>query len=187
MSIREHLIYEQGKEDKTRFHVPGRNITENPKIIAKRSETSDSEFKISLPKGMEYPDLLAPTVIANYKKGDNEIDVHCIAIINKEYELELTKNLNFDFYYNFTLDSSGGYQLNVYMAFHFPRRLNIEHETTEVYQSHTFNLKIKKGALMCSESKKIPLNVIKTIELFVINRNPETSRGTVTTVKSPEE
>lgn len=180
----------ESKEDIDEFFIPGKSIEINDKIESKYITPSlrgvngsfDGSFDIMLndPNNVDYPDFLAPTLVAFHT--DDYISVDCIAMINTSFNLD---HESIKFYYNLSLDSSGQHMINFFMAFKHKRNPQNPQNLQKVksYRSHTFNLKIYKGAFNFDDDRYLPIEKIKSIEMYVVNKNPEGSRGTTTTVK----
>lgn len=158
------------------------------KLIGENGTTGEITIKvinenlISLPGG-NYPKLLPPVTVANFltnefgiAKGIRETG---LIFVDKSYNLNVD---DFTFYLNFTYGAAGGYQLNVYIAF--------EKETKgipEEYNTFGFEVNFEGDTITCDGGNAIALSEIKTIETFVLDVDPETSRGTVTTVQPSSE
>ncbi len=164
------------KEEKELARIPGCKISSKNKLI-KFGVGKGSNFEVPIDFGVNYPGVLAPTVLSFLRgEGKNQnIFIEGIAFVNSDYGVEKEQ---FEFYYNFTYKSSGDYQLNIYMTF-----IHSDKNNKKGFIAYPFLMEFYKGAIECSEKEPVPLEKIQTVELFVVNRNPETSRGTVTTVK----
>lgn len=164
------------KSKKELARIPGEKISGKDKFI-KVSVGEGEEFAIPIDFGVEYPGVLAPTVLT-YLRGEGKeknIFIQGVAFVNSDYGV---KKDQFEFYYNFTYKSSGEYQLNIYMTF-----IHSDKNNEQGFRYYPFLMEFCDGAIKSGDGETVPIDKIKTVELFVINRNPETSRGTVTTVK----
>ncbi|TCI84442.1 hypothetical protein [Tenacibaculum sp. M341] len=164
------------KSKKELARIPGKKISKQDKLI-KVFVGEGQEFAIPIDFGVEYPGVLAPTVLTFIKDNgkDKNIFIQGVAFVNSDYGV---KKDQFEFYYNFTYKSSGEYQLNIYMTF-----IHSDKNNEQGFRYYPFLMEFYEGAVKCSEEEVVSLEKIKTVELFVVNRNPEASRGTVTTVK----
>ncbi len=170
----------KGKKEKELARIPGCKISSNNKLI-KFGVGKGSNFEVPIDFGVNYPGVLAPTILS-FLRGEGKkqnIFIEGIAFVNSDYEVQKEQ---FEFYYNFTYKSSGDYQLNIYMTF-----IHSDKNNEKGFIAYPFLMEFYEGAVKCSEKETVPIDKIKTVELFVINRNPETSRGTVTTVQPSSE
>ncbi|WP_075344417.1 hypothetical protein [Tenacibaculum agarivorans] len=155
--------------------VPGKLISKEEGEITFKLQKENS---ISLPEG-NYPKLLPPTIVANLISNDNEVTgIRITGVILVDNNYDLTTD-DFGFCWNFTYGSTGGYQLNLYAAFEAEAPKSLPSE----YDMFGFEVNFKNEAIK-SGIFTLPLEKIKTVEAFVVDADPETSRGTVTTVKS---
>ena len=87
---------------------------------------------------------------------------------------------DFSFYYHFTYNSSGNYQLNFYITFD---KSNKAVSDVNSYASFPFEVTLTEGSIKSANGASVPLDSIKTVQVFLINEDPETTRGTETTVQ----
>ncbi|WP_299675559.1 hypothetical protein [uncultured Tenacibaculum sp.] len=163
------------------MQIPGKNILYNSKINFNLGEVGEiPQIKIN----NRDSDSLLPTVVKAYFKGGIKEDCECdtseallvygVAFINKSFGIIN----NFEVFYNFGLDFSGDYQMNIYITFTHAEELASE------YNYYPFEVNFNQGAVCCAAGNPVPLEKIKMVRTYLINRDPETSRGTETAVQS---
>lgn len=103
------------------------------------------------------------------------IKIDIVAFVGKIYDL---KKEDFSYYYNISLTYNSKYQLTIYMT--FAKTV----EASKDYYYYPCNIEFMKDSIIGANKNPIPLDQIETVEVVLVNRDPATSRGTVTTVQS---
>lgn len=119
--------------------------------------------------------IIQPTVLACKSSGGQDestkMTVLIAAFINTEKVLQ---NSDFSFYYDFSLSMLGEPQLNIYITFN-------DEIQGEEYNCYSFELGFESDPKILSQWQ---LDGVGTIQVFLYDKDPKTSRGTVTTVQS---
>lgn len=124
--------------------------------------------------------ILKPT--AHACRRDGRIAVNAAVFL--EHRMKFKAN-GFKCRYNICLHEEGGYELQVYWYTNIAR--------IPPYKDHSqerLDLFYFRDDFTLEELRRFPnlsnitLNKIDTVKVFVINKNPKTSRGTTTTVQS---
>lgn len=160
---------------KSQMFIPGKRIGITNRFVNVNSGKKDLISDLRLPID-SFVDLVAP--IGHVIFRDGKLKVYAVCFINKEYELTYNE---FTFYYDFSLNNSGEHQLNIFITF------NEEERKTTDYKYYSFEFDFEKGAVHCANGSEVPMEKIKTVQFFLINTDPETSRGTETTVQSGDD
>jgi len=160
---------------KQKMYIPGHRIGITNRYVRVIGGRKAVIPDLRLPE-YSYTDLVAPTGHVILKDGI--IKVLAVCFINKDYKLEYN---DFTFYYDFSFNSIGDYLLNLFITFN-------KHEMKAIeYKYYSFEFEFEKGAIHCADGCEVPMEKIKTVQLFLINEDPETSRGTETTVQSGDD
>ncbi|WP_109433992.1 hypothetical protein [Aquimarina sp. AU119] len=151
---------------------PGTIINpENPKIKATPLLCGNEKFTFSL--GSPSREQLPPLIKAVYT---NTGGVAIEAMVFIDSSIPVT---NFSVYQNYTTCSTGAPQLTLYICPFLADGNPPANPETDSYNLYPLNLGLKiqtpNGQL------------IRSIQIFLWNEDPETSRGTVTTVPPPTE
>ena len=161
------------------MQIPGKSILENHRITFKLGEVDRiPQIKIN----HKNSDSLLPTVVKAYfnkdveNPNDQSLSVFGVAFINEKFGR--LRERDFEVFYNFGLDFSGDYQMNIYITFTHTEELASE------YNYYPFEVNFNEGAVCCAAGNPVPLEKITMVRTYLINRDPETSRGTVTSVQS---
>lgn len=125
------------------------------------------------------------TKMTDTKSGQSHSIINTNIFIFENYTEEFTKK-DFKIYQNYTIGADGRYQLSYYVCY---KRSN--KKRAEKYRLHKFslqNIDVEYIPFYPPDSKteKLDMDSIHDVMAFVINVNPRTSRGTVTTVKSTD-
>ncbi|MBC8754656.1 hypothetical protein H2O64_08215 [Kordia sp. YSTF-M3] len=152
------------------IHYNFKQRLEAPKI-RKKDDTSEN--------GKSHQ-LISPVVQAYITINDDvaeSIQIQSILFIDIDFNIKIEDlNLNYSVHFN----NSGQEQLNIHIYFSKdPNLLQVQGE----YFFYPLNIFLKR--LTPEESPhSIPLENIKTVQVFLINVDPRTSRGTITTVQT---
>ena len=127
---------------------------------------------MSLPIDEHTPKLFRPIVIPIYNSDDNLIytNIH----IQENFKSQLKKE-DFEIFQQYTIGLDGNPQLSYYICFKFSdadRKRGLEH------RYHKFSVK------SIPIQNNFEAKYIKNVMACFVNINPQTSRGTVTTVKN---
>ena len=126
--------------------------------------------------------LLAPVVTATRNASNNELTIHVAFLIQKEEAIPETEINNF---FNMTFSEAGGdilqgesiYKLLLYTDF------NAGRSDVDTFFLYVYEIKFTSQFIPTRNSGLIDISKLKTVESTIINQNPRTSRGTVTTVQ----
>jgi hypothetical protein len=169
--------------------IPGSPITVNTE--ANIYYSTPPKFGVLQDIGLENKqmgDFLPPLLQAQYSKDNNTLEVTAVAIISKEYKIKV---LDFHLNYNYSFNEQGEPQLNIYI--YFTKHIT-ETEIEYGYDYCTFKITLDKEGIGSSNQHEDPIEVkdtmvpqddIQTVQAYVVNTDPRTSRGTVTTVQNP--
>ncbi|KAB8153022.1 hypothetical protein EZY14_011615 [Kordia sp. TARA_039_SRF] len=124
-----------------------------------------------LDKSSRISDQMLPPLVVPYYVGNRFRGVYIVAIARTGGPIQ---NEDLKLFYNFSLNVDGKPQLNLYVSFNCHRNIE-KHEFW--YNAINFNT----GS---NQMQAVDLSSIETVEVFLIDEDPETSRGTVTTVKN---
>ncbi|AXG71955.1 hypothetical protein KORDIASMS9_04213 [Kordia sp. SMS9] len=133
-------------------------------------------------EGKDKKVLIQPTI--GTLRDENHIYTSVYFFENYEYFM---KKEDFKIYQNFTISEDGSPQLNYYVCFNLTTK-----SKGSTYRMRKFTIKnhSEKYATVNTTTnelteQKLNIDNIKNIMVTVINEDPETSRGTVTTVTQP--
>ncbi|AXG71956.1 hypothetical protein KORDIASMS9_04214 [Kordia sp. SMS9] len=118
--------------------------------------------------------MLQPTIGHVRDREDANIYSNVYFFENFKHKIDQFKKGNFKIYQDLIIGSNGNKRINYYICFR-----KGDKKRGKVYRQHKFS--IKNAAL----PNGISVSEISEIEVFFINLNPKTSRGTVTTVTQP--
>lgn len=166
------MFYKKGKK---KMFIPGNKIGVMNKYVHIMEGKDEDVPDLRLPE-YAYKDLVAPT--GHVILQDQKIKILAVCFVNKSYELEYK---DFTCYYGFSYDRRGGYLINLYITFDKQEKKAVN------YKYYSFEFEFEKGAIRCADGFEVPMEKIKTVQLFLINKDPETSRGTETTVQSGDD
>jgi hypothetical protein len=122
--------------------------------------------------------LLPPTIISSLTGSTGNKTLNILAMSLFENQLNLHER-QFDYQFDITLDPiTLAYKLIVYISFE-KQSPNNNQTLFDIF----FFFGQFKNEITTREGKSIPIKDIKTVEVSVINRDPDTSRGTETTVQ----
>ena len=140
--------------------------------LLKESSSPLNGIVENLPKDI-LNSVIQPTVISYNKSiGTNtQIVVIATAFINTSTSLNSN---NFVVNYDFSLNVNGIPQLNIYISFD----KNIEGED---YDYYAFEIGLDSDSMFTDQMQ---LNGVETVQVYLYDTDPKTSRGTVTTVQS---
>ncbi len=124
--------------------------------------------------------LLQPTIGAL----SDDKNIYTSICFFENYDQEITME-DFQIYQNFTINQDGNSQLSYYICFNIQNK-----ERSDTYRMHKFLVKNKEincNFFSLEEGKSheglLDTSKIKNVMVTVIDVDPETSRGTTTTVK----
>ncbi|WP_430412691.1 hypothetical protein [Kordia sp.] len=117
-------------------------------------------------------EVISPVVVPYRLNGHEFAGLSIVAFAKTGGPLSKDK---LKFRYNFTLSDTGDAQLNIYISFDYNNSIK-----TPDFWFNAFNLR-----LGCKQMQGVDLNEIITAKVFLIDTDPSTTRGTVTTVKNP--
>ncbi len=164
--------------DNNLLKIPGEKISNHDPYITIHRINRDVVPNTHLTK-WDSEDLIAPIAQAAITKeattGHKLIKIDIVAFVGKVYDL---KKEDFSYYYNISLNYNSKYQLTVYMA--FARTV----EASKDYYYYPCNIQFKKDSILDALKDPIPLDQFDTVQIILVNQDPATSRGTVTTVQS---
>lgn len=134
-------------------------------------------------KKLKNTNMIAPLVEANIEKTCGTEFINAGIVVFADSALGLEK-CDFRINYQVTLNLKGNYDLTVYVCYHkkisnlgdFNKGLDNIYIRIPFYRDQIFPLECDIGLVN-----------IDTIAVFLINTDPETSRGTVTTVQSGDD
>ncbi|MBC8754655.1 hypothetical protein H2O64_08210 [Kordia sp. YSTF-M3] len=135
---------------------------------------------INLPKfgfkSLSFESLTPPTSHAFLLKNPyKHIRICAVVFLGRSKNV---KNKDFTLKYNVCLNCIGKYQLNIYIIFNTPEKSGVK------YDFYSFDIRFLKKSIKLQELNNLPLSQVNTVEVFIINKDPKTSRGTVTTVQT---
>ncbi len=130
--------------------------------------------------------FFAPLTAALYYENSNTPAKNTLKILMASI-VNVSKNLNensFSINYQFTYNSGGNYQLNFYIFFN-EGSTSVTSVGSEVnsYVSFPFEITFTQDLLSPVNGTPIPLGSIKTVQVFMVDVDPETTRGTETAVQ----
>jgi hypothetical protein len=138
-----------------------------------RSEETNTFF----PMRRNIEKLFQP-VIESFREGE-AISIRAITYVYGYPFLDSSRHHEFRYVYTYSLNDLGKYQLCIYIVFYQKRS-----ERDYNYLNRYFhNIKIVEGSVLDGRGQAVPLSYIDTVKVFIVNENPETSRGTETTVQ----
>lgn len=146
---------------------PGNAINFTPNKTGSQARIF-SKFFPPLAAALYYEDSAFP--------ANNKLKILMAAIVNGANEL---KETSFSINYQFTFNSYGNYQLNFYIYFNKSATAVVGNS----YKSFPFEVTFTGSHVLPVDGTKIPLGSIKTIQVFMVDVDPETTRGTVTVVQ----
>jgi hypothetical protein len=152
--------------EKTTLYSPTEKIYPPGELLPVKL-SPDSVGKIKFPERTNRM-LLSPLVEAYYNKEKKELLVRAVVFIAKKEE----ENLDFRIYQNCYIDLDGNPQLQFFIAYDL---VETKETTFFVYEVAFTVISIPYG--------KDALSKIKTIETFLWDIDPVSSRGTVTNVQ----
>ena len=178
------------------FVVPGKRrtrIDSNDKQI--RSGVIPSGYFDTPEKGNKN-DLLMPSIRATLKEGGS-LEVDILATFFRKWAINETQDIHLN--YQIGLSLGGEYQLQIYL---YSEKITFDDDPSDLNRDvYCFrriftegDIELKEG-LLCNgythsfydfaftTAPKVNINQIKSVVVFIINTNPETSRGTETTVQ----
>lgn len=112
------------------------------------------------------------------KKPYTHIRICAVAFIGR---CKKVKNKDFHLKYNVSLNAIGKYALNVYIIFDKKEKDGMH------YDFYSFDVRFLKKSIILEDQKYVKLSDIDTVEVFLVNLDPKTSRGTITTVQPSTE
>ncbi|WP_420574175.1 hypothetical protein [Kordia sp.] len=145
------------------------NDTDNPIYYASLSNGKSSINKEDL--SVINDDIFSP--VTSVVLDAEIMNIGILLVAKTKKPLINVERLQFN--YQFVLGDFGLPQLNIYVSFneaHSPEM--------PVYWDNTFQIVVNKNI-----SQDIDLNEIVTVQVFLVDDDPRTTRGTVTTVKRP--
>ncbi len=124
--------------------------------------------------------ILSPPVSHVYLLDDNtyrhkHIRINAVVFIAVN---KAVKNKDFILKYNISFNTVGKHQLNVYITF------NKKEKEGKEYNFYSFDIRFLEASIVLEDSRILSLSKINTVQVFLINKDPKGSRGTVTTVQS---
>jgi len=164
----------------SKLQIPGTEIYSSPfdaPILAK-AEFTGSAPSTGLPK-INSTDLIPPIAQAFYDNTSpsNPLNLYIVAFIGTKYNLHL--HSSFKYYFNLSLNYDCTYKLTVYVAFDELDKKNDD------YKFYSYKIKFMPSSLKSANGTVITFDKVGSVEVFLVNVDPETSRGTVTTVQPP--
>ncbi len=123
--------------------------------------------------------VLQPTVVATrIPKDPGASKTKILLLIAAFINTDITKNGllkedDFSFYYNFSLNASGEPQLDIYITFN-------DEIKGDSYNYYAFEVGFESDSEILSQWQ---LDGVVTTQVFLYDKDPRTSRGTVTTVQ----
>ncbi|MFY0632035.1 MAG: hypothetical protein JXR05_16875 [Flavobacteriaceae bacterium] len=200
-------------KNQRRMLVPGIEITNVQEVIPENlvlpSKTAATyrDIGIDLPISDFFPErknnkLFQPVVESHRGKISSENPKECISIsaltfLNREKKLltqyDETKeepviegkiNHKFKYFYKYHLSEDGHYQLILYITFCEPRT---SRAIVDRVRGYFHKIIFLAGSIKDGANNDVPLGYIDTVKVYLVNENPKTSRGTVTTVQSGDD
>lgn len=167
------------------FLLCGSLMKENPRIVCPGiypSKYSSIPWRSKIPIKDK---ILPPTVIAKYS-SNGEINVDAFVFLDNALGL---KRKDFKYFYNLTMGLKATYELLIYIAFSEPVSKNTSVKNYDITSfQFTFKQDSLKGFNFNTEKEQfISLEEISTVKVFVVNSDPDTSRGTETTVQDDDD
>ena len=176
--------------------IPGVKIEENCSSITIKpfkkdvlnfdSESSKKIFSnlfAPLTEAIYFEDITTVTTSTNLEKktvvtNKSKLKVLLAPVVGTSRGLTHSE---FSFYYHFSYSSGGDYQLNFYITFDEASKVTSE---VNSYTSFPFEISLSENTVKSANGTSVPLKSIKSIQAFLIDVDPETTRGTETTVQS---
>ncbi len=165
--------------------IPGYEILQYQKGKSENIYYKKIEYTLSTNFGFQDYDsktLLTPVVSSFFIKAKEDVLRICTtAFVNQTQDI-----LSFRLFYNYTLSNIGEPQISIYIWYY-----TIDNSAT-TYSINSFDIYFKGesivnfdmyGSVNMGETK-IGVKNIKKVQVFLINGDPETSRGTTTTVQT---
>lgn len=94
--------------------------------------------------------------------------------------LDVQPTIEFRYYYQYVINYSGTYELIVYITF---RRVKKGVQPVHSVSAYSHDLEFFPQSFRNFDYDLIPFEDVGNVRVFLINRNPETSRGTETVVQ----
>lgn len=166
-----------GCTDSSLMLIPGKEIplkSKNSDLIQKvyytaKKEVNQPNFDF---KKFNSSVLLTPIVVSTFDSDTNFILVNTVTFINAQQDPK-----HFNLFFNYTLNDNGEPQLSIYICY-------VANEIpAKTYIIKPFMIYFSSNSVKNGSKQIIPLNRIKAIKVFLVNRDPRTSRGTMTTVQ----
>lgn len=175
--------------------IPGVKIKENCSDVAIKpykedvlnfdSESSKKIFSnlfAPLTEAIYFEDVTTVTTSTNLEKktvvtNKSKLKVLLAPVVGTSKGLTHDK---FSFYYHFSYSSRGDYQLNFYITFDEASKAISE---VNSYTSFPFEISLSEDVVKSANGISVPLKSIKSVQAFLIDVDPETTRGTETTVQ----
>jgi hypothetical protein len=128
--------------------------------------------------------FMASVPSATYDKNRNLLTVEINSFASASSE---ENALIRDIHYDFSIDNQGSPKINIYIRFDI-HKLRSEQKNLVVRNSNiTFSKESDTTFSKKSDTtQSIDLSTVRAIEVFLLQTNPRTSRGTMTTVKPTE-
>jgi hypothetical protein len=160
--------------------VIGKPITNNPNISSPfycpSGGLCEENILIQL-NDYETLDLFQPTVSAYYTTTDEgRIVVDAFALIP-----HIDQEINFTITQQFVFSESGQNQLNIYINYDYLG----DHDTVPKDKYIPLKVSFQTDPVIRYIDDVLTLVEIECLQTFLVNEDPRTSRGTVTTVKKP--
>ncbi|MES2555097.1 MAG: hypothetical protein V4604_03050 [Bacteroidota bacterium] len=135
-----------------------------------KSQTVDTieEFEIEFPNQLNVPFIPSPVVVASYDPTNDQIHASIIVFLPTAVDLP-----EFHVHGLFNINPAGLEQLQFFVVTDYP-----ETTISQTFKGYRFDFKANREMLPTG----VHFNQIVTIQGFLWNKDPKTSRGTVTTV-----
>jgi len=156
-------------------YIPGNNYLGIDGVVSETVAIKVEQKNSIILTGNGYPKLSPPIIVAEFDSVKDVIVLDGLVFVDSKYGAGTD---DFMSYLNFSFSSDGGYQLDLYTV------LDKKSSVGVVNTYDVFGFQIILNKKIHDRIVIPPFSEITTVEAFVVDEDPETSRGTVTTVKS---
>lgn len=134
---------------------------------------------------------LMPFTFSKYSNSKNHLSVDILFLIHQKVGERVLKPNEINFYFDLGFDSGGAnllkndkaYKLFLYAEYDTGEDVLPPNQVKDMYHLYEFNIEFPKDSLKTSQNKFIRMIEVGKAQAVIITQNPETTRGTETTVQ----
>lgn len=180
--VRGPIVIPGRKIDKSTPNIKVKALEEKP-ILVKGFDTILNKYSRT--------QTLIPFTFSKYSSSKNHLSVDILFLIHQKVGERVLDPNEINFYFDLGFDSGGAnllkqdkaYKLFLYAEYDTGEDVLPPNQVKDMYHLYEFNIEFSKESLETSQNKFIRMIEVGKTQAVIITQNPETTRGTETTVQ----